>query len=262
MPSLEDWIERDLGQSTKPLDPLVRRIVTTWQATRRAEKTGDLATLSISLSQLITVREQILPHLENAISVATAYDIRKYLDDQFDSEFRCACAAKDLPVEGQFPRYLVYPLRIQVDQRRMGILINQKFHRGLRPSQIVEAIGSERAHVISRSFNARYFLADLAAAYDSCIELESAKNRVSISGHEVGLRNVYRRLVPMRQWRADYPETFFAFDLHRLFQTGQVDVPDGRRLHLAPARQARLNIAVLDGSGRETQLGLVAFRKD
>ena len=262
MPSLEAWIEGDLGQSTKSLDPLVRRIVTAWQAIRRAEKAGDLVTLSNSLSQLTTLVEQVAPHLENANRTTTAYDIRAYLDDLFDSEFRRACAAKDLPVEGQFPRYLVYPLHIQVDRRRAGVLINRKLHRGLRPSRIVEAISSERARTISRAFNAQYFLADLASAYDGLIELESLRNGVRMAGHEVGLRDAYRRLVPMRQWRADYPETFFAFDLHRLSQLGQVEAPDGRRLHLAPARQARLNITVLDASGRETQLGLVAFRRD
>lgn len=83
-----------------------------------------------------------------------------------------------------------------------------------------------------------------------------------MSGHEVGLRRIYRRLVPMRYWRAEYPEMFFAFDLHRLLQTGEMHAPDGRRIHLAPARAARTNLLVLDGSGRETQLGLIAFRKD
>lgn len=262
MPSLETWIEGDLGQSTRSLDPLIHRVATAWQAIRRAEKVGDLVTLSHSLTQLRALVEQVSPHLENASNAVTAYDIRAYLDDLFDTEFRRACAQKDLPVEGQFPRYLVYPLRIQVDRRRMGVLINRKLHRGLRPSRIVEAISIEQTRLLSRSFNAQYFLADLAAAYDSLIELESAKNRVTMSGHEVGLRDMYRRLVPMRQWRADYPENFFAFDLHRLFQARQVEAPDGRRLHLVPARRARLNLAVLDASGRETQLGLAAFRRD
>ncbi len=66
----------------------------------------------------------------------------------------------------------------------------------------------------------------------------------------------------MRQWRADYPEVFFVFDLHRLLQTGEVHEPDGRRIHLAPDRVARNNLLVLDASGHEIQLGLIAFRKD
>jgi len=262
MQSLEEWIELDLGRSTKPLSPLMRRVITAWQTMRRSETAGDLTTILASLPQLKTLVEQIPPHLDDALNTATAYDVRIYLADQFDSDFRRACAAADLPVEGQFPRYLVYPIRIYVDGRRLGVLVNRTLHRGLRVSRVVEAVSKERSRLMSRSFSARYFLIDLASAYDGLIELESAKNRVTMSGHEVGLRDVYKRLVPMRQWRTDYPETFFAFDLHRLFQSGDVHAPDGRRVHLAPARQARLNLTILDGSGRESQLGLIAFRRD
>lgn len=262
MQSLEEWIELDLGRSTKPLSPLMSRVIKEWQTIRQAVTAGDLTTLSTNLSQLKTLVDQVSPHLEDALKTTAAYHVRTYLADQFDGDFRRACAAANLPVEGQFPQYLIYPVRIQVDGRRMGVLINRRLHRGLRPSRVVEEVSKERSRLLGRSFSARYFLADLASAYDGLIELESAKNRVTMSGHEVGLRDAYQRLVPMRQWRTDYPETFFAFDLHRLFQSGEVHAPDRRRVHLAPARQARLNLTILDGSGRESQLGLIAFRGD
>ena len=263
MQSLEEWLGHELSEATQPLVPLMRRFSMAWKAVQKAQAAGDLATLSNSLSQLKRTLEQIPSSVEGALTAAAAYDVKIYLDDLFDAELRNACAASGLPpLEGQYPRYLVYPLRVQVDARRMGVLINRKLHRGLRISRIVEAIRDERARLLGRPFNARHFLADLAAAYDDLVELESAKNRVQISGHEVGLRHIYRRLVPMRQWRADYPERFFAFELHRLLQSGEIHAPDGRRVHLAPAREARNNLAVLDESGREKQLGLIAFRKD
>lgn len=262
MQSLDQWLEYDLSQATQPLVPLMRRLTTAWKAVQKAQAVGDLATLSNNLSQLKMMLEQIPSPLEGAFTVAAAYDVRMYLDDLFDAELRSACAASDLRLEGQYPRYFVYPLRVQVDARRLGILINRKLHRGLRISRIVEAIRAERERLLGRPFNARHFLTDLAAAYDGLVELESARNRVQMSGHEVGLRRTYRRLVPMRQWRADYPEVFFAFDLQRLIQTGEIHAPDGRRIHLAPDRVARNNLPVLGGSGHETQLGLIAFRKD
>jgi hypothetical protein len=236
--------------------------MTAWKAAKTAQGVGDLATFLNSLSQVKRTSEQLPPTLEGAVRAAEAYDIKKYLDDLFDGEFRSACATSDLPLEGQYPRYLVYPMRVQVDARRMGVLINRKLHRGLRISRIVEVVRRERERLLSRAFNARYFLADLEAAYDGLVELESAQNQVQVSGHEVGLRHIYRRLVPMRQWRSEYPEGFFAFDLHRLLQSGETHSSDGRRLHLAPARTAPNNLAVLDSSRREVQLGLIAFRKD
>lgn len=262
MQSLEEWLEHDLGQATQPLVPVMRRFVTAWKAVQKAQAAGDLATMSTSLSQLKKMLEQIPSSVEGALSTVADYDLKLYLDDLFDAELKSACATSDLPLEGQYPRYFVYPLQLQVDARRMGILINRKLHRGLRVSRIVKTIRAERERLLGRPFNARYFLADLAAGYNDLVELESARNQVQMSGHEVGLRRIYRRLVPMRYWRAEYPEMFFAFDLHRLLQTGEMHAPDGRRIHLAPARAARTNLLVLDGSGRETQLGLIAFRKD
>ncbi len=55
-----------------------------------------------------------------------------------------ACAASGLTVEGQLPGYLVYPLLLQVDARRVGVLINRKLHRGLRVSRIVSEVWAER----------------------------------------------------------------------------------------------------------------------
>lgn len=262
MQPLEQWLEHELNQSIQPLLPLMRRLTAAWKAVQTAQAAGDLATLMNSLSQARATLDQFLPILEGAVSAAARYDMTTYLDDLFDGEFRKACAESDLPLEGQYPRYLVYPIRVLVDARRMGVLINRKLHRGLRISRVVEVVRSERTRLLSRAYNAGYFLADLEAAYDGLVELESAKNQVQVSGHEVGLRHIYRRLVPMRQWRSEYPEGFFAFDLHRLLQSGTTHSSDGRRLHLAPARTASNNLAVLDSSGREVQLGLIAFRRD
>ncbi len=262
MELLEQWLDSDLGQSVQSISPLMRRLAKLWKAAEKAQAVGDPAALSNGLSQLNDVLQELPPKLAAALAAAASYDLKTYLDDLFDTDFRKACAASGLLVEGQFPRYLVYPLWLQVDARRTGVLINRKLHRGLRVSRIVSEVRAERERLLGRPFSAKHFLADLEAAYDDLVDLESAKNRVQMSGHEVGLRHVYRRLVPMRQWRTDYPEVFFTLDLHRLLQSGELHALDGRQLHLAPARDARTNLTVLDSSGREVQLGLMAFRTD
>ena len=262
MQSLEQWLEQEFAQTTQPVVPLMRRLASAWKAVQTAQKAGDLSTLSSSLSQLKTVWEQILPDLERAAHTVGTYDLKPYLADLFDREFREACAASNLPVDGQFPQYIVYPIQVHVDTNRMGVVINRKLHRGLRISRVIETIRTERSRLLARPFNAKSFLADIAAAYDGIIEVESAKNQVQMSGHDVGLRHLYQKLVPMRQWRADYPERFFAFDLHRLLRSGETHESGGRRLHFAPAREARSNLTVLDSSGRELQLGLIGFRRD
>jgi hypothetical protein len=262
MQSLEQWLELELGQTTQPVVPSMRRLTSAWKAAQTAQKAGDLSTLSRSLSQLKTIWEQILPALDRAADTVATYDLKSYLADLFDQEFREACAAAEFPVEGQYPRYVVYPIQVSIDINSMGVRINRKLHRGLRISHVMETIRTERSRLLARPFNARSFLADIASTYDGIIELESAKNQVHMAGHDVTLRHLYQKLVPMRQWRADYSERSFAFDLHRLLRSGETHEPGGRRLHLAPARESRNNLTVLDTSGRELQLGLISFRKD
>jgi hypothetical protein len=262
MDTLDQWLDHDLGQSVQSISPLILRLTKIWKAAEKAQAVGDPVSFSNGLSQLRDVLQELPPKLDAALAAAALYDLKAYLDDLFDADFRKACTASGLTVEGQFPRYLVYPLWLQVDARRVGVLINRKLHKGLRVSRIMSEVRAERERLLGRPFNAKHFLADLEAAYDQLVDLESAKNRIQMAGHDVGLRHIYHRLVPMRQWRADYPEVFFALDLHRLLQSGELHALDGRRFHLAPAREASVNLTVLDSSGREVQLGLIAFRTD
>ena len=72
MQSLEQWLEQELGQTTQPVVPSMRRLTSAWKAAQTAQKAGDLSTLSRSLSQLKTICEQILPALDRAAdTVAT-----------------------------------------------------------------------------------------------------------------------------------------------------------------------------------------------
>lgn len=129
-------------------------------------------------------------------------------------------------------------------------------------SRTVEAVKAERNRLLNRPFNARQFLKELSEQYDSLVELQSAKHGVKFAGQDISLRAIYRRLTSMRQWRSQYPERFFTFDLHRLLRSGEERTPDGRRVRWAPDNVARNNLRVLDASGRELQLGLISFRKE
>ncbi|MBI4505302.1 MAG: hypothetical protein HY691_07185 [Chloroflexi bacterium] len=262
MPPLNDWLDHEFSPAASAIGPLVRRLAAAWKGVERACDVGDLETLSSNLSQLGTTIEKMLPAAERVLSMARGYDVGAYLDNQFDAAFREASAASEFPLDGQYPRYLVRPVHVHVQPQRSGVLVNRKFYRGLRVSHIVDIIRRERERLLRRPFNAQHFLTDLQGAYDGLVELESARSRVLLSGHDVGLRRVYQRLVPMRQWRAEYPETFFAFDVHRLLASGETQASDGRRVHFAPAKEARRNLTVLGASGREVQLGLISFRQD
>lgn len=262
MNSLDRWIDEELGAPVQSLTQSMRRLNRASRGVQQSLRDGDLA----SLPGYITQFENNIGQLPDAVSTLGAkssqYDTKAYLEDGFDADFRNACKAAGLPLEGQFPRYDIFPVVIQVDVRNPGVLISRRRHRGLRVSRIVEAVRAERDRLLNRPFNARLFLEELSEQYDSLVELETAKHGVHFAGQDISLRAIYRRLTPMRQWRSQYPERFFTFDLHRLYRSGEESAPDGRRVRLAPSNVTRNNLRVPDASGRELQLGLISFRKE
>lgn len=258
----EQWLAHDFDQVVQPAVGLMKQLSRVWKAVQRAQAVGDIETLSRDLTQSKAIVEQIAPVLQRAADTASTYDVKTYLDDHFDAEFRGVCEAAGLRVDGRYPRYLIYPLQVRIDTRRMGVLVNRRFHRGLRVSRIVAVIRDERRRLLDRPFGAASFLADLVAAYDGLMELEKAKQGEDLPAQDLYLRRLYDRLVPMRQWRTIYPEGFFAFDLHRLLQSSEIHARDGRRIVLSPAQRERNNLTILDSSGREVQYGLIAFRKE
>lgn len=262
MNPLDRWLDEELGEPVQALALTIRRLNRAWRSVQQSLRTGDVVSLPGNVTHVESQIYQLPESASSLASRASQYDIRGYLENGFDSDFRRACQAAELPLEGNFPRYNVFPVVIQVDVRNSSVLINRRRHRGLRVSRMVEAIRAERNRLLNRSFNARQFLQDLSQQYDALVELESARHKVSFAGQELSLRAIYRRLTPMRQWRTQYPERFFSFELHRLIRSGEERAPDGRRYRLAPSNVTRNNLRVLDASGRELQLGLISFRKE
>lgn len=261
MNPLDRWMDEELGGPTQSLAQAMRRLNRAWRGVQQSFKDGDLSSLPGYITQLENTMGPV-DVVSTLGAKASQYDIKAYLEDGFDADFRSACSVAGLPLEGQFPRYDIFPVVIQVDVRNPGVVISRRRHRGLRVSRIVEAVKAERNRLLNRPFNARQFLEELSGQYTSLVELESAKHGVKFAGQDVSLRAIYRRLTPMRQWRSQYPERFFTFDLHRLLRSGEERTPDGRRVRLAPSNVTRNNLKVLDASGREHQLGLISFRKE
>lgn len=262
MESLERWLDDQLVPSVKSLELGTRSLLRYWRNLQQAIRIGDLASLIDCLAQIESQCGQVPQVTHDARAIAGSYDVKAYLENNFDRDFREACNGVGMPLEGQFPRYEAFPVVIEVDLRNPGVLINRRRYRGLRVSWLAETVKGERDGMLNQPFNARQFLEELASQYDAVVELESAKHRVQFFGQDISLRHIYQRLTPMRQWRSQYPERFFAFDLHRLLRSGEKQTRDGRHIRLAPANIARNNLLVFDTTGRQVQLGLVSFRKE
>ncbi len=261
MESLDHWLDSSQSEPLSQLTQMTRGLGPALQKTRRGFILGDLSTLLDGLQELESASRGLQECAASMRDSTKAFDVQQFLRDRFETDFRRACAEKGLSVEGTYPTYLVPPLTVQVDLKASRIRLSRKLHRGLRISRIVDAIISERDRIIRRPFNARQFLRELAEAYDELVALEGAQQGGPLTGIERSLKQVYRRLTP-RRWRAQYPEAFYAYDLHRLLSSDELYLPDGRRFYLSPSRDARTNLTILDKNEREVQYGVVAFRKE
>lgn len=260
MQGLDKWLDANLVELQRQLNTASRRMIGAVQSARRGVDWGDLTRLETALAQL----ESSIPTIQDLATSfrqsMQTYDVDGFVRGQLEVDLREACAAKNLRIEGTFPSYFVSPVRIRVDPRTGRVRLNKKVLNGLRATRIVEEIIAERERIVRRPFNSREFLRELGAAYDDLVSLESSRNGVKVQGIERELKQVYQRLTPRREWREQYPEAFFTYDLHRLLSAEELYLPDGRRYYLAPSRSARKNLTILDRGGREVQYGLISFR--
>ncbi|MFO8009556.1 MAG: hypothetical protein R6U89_01970 [Dehalococcoidia bacterium] len=263
MESLDHWLDTNMAEYHDKVVQTVRRLNTMVKKSRRSFDLGDVPTLQKSLEEIERTAGELPAISSSAKQVAQEYDTQAFLKDAFDAEFRRVCAERGMNPEGTYPTYLIPPVTVRVDVRLGRVRVNRKLISGLRVNRVVDAVAAERDRVTRRPFNAKEFLAEIATAYDDLVALESARQGVDMgSSIERTLRDIYRRLTPRNTWRKEYPEAFFAYDIHRLLASDQLYLPDGRRYYLSPSRKSRTNMTILDRNGREVQYGVIAFRKE
>ena len=260
MEELDQWLDTNLSEPQRQLTQMARRLSRALQKARRGFDLGDLSALRQGLQEVEGTSRGLPEFAASVRNRAEAFDIQQFLRERFDADLRRACADANLPVEGTYPTYVVPPVTLRVDLRAGRVRLNRRLLGGLRIARIVRAITVERDRITTRPFNARQFLRELGAAYDDLVALEPARQMVHVSGIERRLKQIYQRLTPRREWRTQYPEAFFAYDLHRLLSSDELYLADGRRYYLTQSRKS--NWTILDRSGREVQYGVIAFRKE
>ena len=262
MRRLDQWLDEEFAEPNERIAQVTRRISTASRAARRSLEQGNVPALQKALQQLDASGRELTRTAPTLLHTAESYDLKGYIDGQLDGELRRACADAGLDIEGTYPTYWVVPVRLDVDTRRGKIRVNRKLLNGLRMSHVVAEVRRERDRIQNQPFYAQRFLTELADAYDTVVSIEQAKRGVDVSGQAMVLKRVYAQMNPRRQWRTQYPDTFFAYDLHRLLASGETHLRDGRRYFLSPARDSRSNLSILDRNGRYVQYGAIAFRKE
>lgn len=244
-------------QVTVPADQLAKsakRLATLAGRLSKAIQTGDVRTAEASLRDLEALR--VREPLDEAAKALRAFEPKAYLENDFPKEFDQACRDRGISLEGYFPTYSVFPFSVRVDADTSTVLINKKRVGTLRPAVLAAQILAERELLERSPFNAGDFLGALYRMWDR-LNLQSTARVVDIK-QPVALKKVYQELVPLRRFRQDYPESFFAFDVQRLLTSGQME-HDGRRCQLERGRTAAGAIRLIDRQGQERLISTVDF---
>jgi hypothetical protein len=251
----ETYLDERLLPASDALSRRARRAASLVARVTRAAAEGDMRTVEASLRDLQA--QPVDEALSTASEAAAGFDYRHYLGQGFAADFEGACRAAQLPLEGHFPSYFVFPFAVRVDVENPSVIINRRRVGALRPSALVAAIQEERDRLDRSPFNAGEFIGVLFAAWDRMNAQQSVRNKVQVQQPQ-RLKDVYREIVPFARWRRDYPESFFGYDVQRLLLSDATR-HNGWQVVLERGRSAANALRLVDRDGQERLISTVHF---
>lgn len=221
---------------------------------------GDLKTWSRDISamrNLLEEQEALLASMQDEVD---EFGIRAYVENgDFAEQMLGYCEQQGVDVKGDFPAYEMFPFRVRVDAENLDLYLDRKKVSCLRPLALVQMVKTNRDKLLRVSFDSRFFIRELAAAYDlAWLKQNQGKANPAPAG-DIYLKNLYSILTPMRRFRKEYDQQSFAFDLARLYASGMQYTEDGRQFQFGPSRNINKAIRILDQEGREQYLATIRF---
>lgn len=186
---------------------------------------------------------------------AAGFDAKKYFESgDFAEQMLMACEEKDVDVIGDFPVYEMFPYRIKLDAENQDVYIDRKKVQCVRPQYFVDLVKAGQEKLNKANFNAAVFAGELAEAYELAL-LKQKKQ----PGTDIYLNNLYQLLAPMGRFRRDYDQQSFAFDIARLYASGETETKNGKKFQFGPSRNNNKAIRILDREGKEQFLATIRF---
>ena len=165
----------------------------------------------------------------------------------YAEEIERAAAQLRLPLQGEFPDYEAFPLKVTVDLLNEQVTISRRKTTTLEPTALMREVQARHQALHRSSFNARRFMHALVEAYDLLKEAGRAKLM------DVSLLAIYDMLT-LRSGTGDYTKAEFAFDIYRLRRESDM-LYDGRQLSFLNGRKG--NIPVPSAKGGVDLLGIL-----
>lgn len=218
-------------------------------------ESGDLRDLKKTLASFSELLENQAALVASMQEMADSFDSRAYLESgDFARQMLALCQEKGVDVTGEYPVYEMFPYRIKFDTENQDIYLDKKKVPSMRPASVVQTVKAGQERLTKASFNAAAFLNELSDAYDLAL-LKLGKK----SGYDLYLTTLYKFLVPMSRSRKEYDMQSFAYDLARLYISGEEETKSGRRYQFGPSRNNVKAIRILDAEGREQFLATICF---
>ena len=240
--------ENDLKNSLAAAQKLYKNAV-------KESASGDLKALERDLgilSEAIAAQKEAVERLQAEVK---GFDTKKYFESgAFETQLLQCCEQKGVDVTGESPVYEMFPYRIRIDMDNQDLYINRKKVACVRPQAFAETVKEAQDKLDKARFNAVGFAGELCDAYDLAL-LKSGKK----AGSDVYLTSLYRLLAPMSRYRRDYDQNSYAFDLARLYISGQEETKNGRRFQFGSSRNINKAIRILDQDGKEQYLATICF---
>lgn len=230
-----------------------------------AAKLGDLGALDKAIAE-VDATVQTLRLRANTTRDAWQFDAATYAQEgRLLEEIRQAAIEAGLSVHEEEGRLFSYPVLLRVQGRsgaEVAVSIDRKRVKGLRPSQLVQRLLTERSK--PPKFDSRAFLEALYKAYQWAIKDARPQPALSTMGPSIELIRLYELLTLFPGHARDYSRQEFTRDIYLLDRSGRTTTNSGARMELSASTGTRNRSRVLelvDEHGRAQVYYAIAFTR-
>jgi len=242
-------LPQDVLDSWKKLDTSAARFRRLSAQVSKAAGRWDLRLLRQRLAELAGLAEDAKAAAEAADAALAAWSAESLSSTvaAYAADLERAAAQLRLPLQGVFPDYEVFPLKLSLDLPGEQATISRRKTTTLEPLSLMREVQARHQALHRSTFNAKRFMKALTAAH----RLQSDAGRAI--GMDVSLTAIYEVLT-MRTGPGDYTKSEFAFDIYRLRRESDM-VYDHKQLSFLNGRSG--NIPVPNAKGGTDALGIL-----
>lgn len=250
----KDFIEKsvDTGKLVKDKIKQLDKLQKSFQ--KNSDK-GDVKSLlkdSESLKEAASSLVSVVGVLDEIVS---SFDYESYFNcGQFAEETVNTCRETGIDVSGAYPVFEMFPFKIRFDESNSDLYVDRKKLASFSPVFIAQTIKAAQEKLNKVPFDASKFANEIFNVYKTYLIKKSLKE-----GTAVGLKNLYKELVPMARFKKEYDEQAFAFDVARLYmKLDEVNSLNDFKIKLGTERKGS-EIRILDANGKEQLLSSISI---